>query len=424
MNEAPIVYLVHGTFEPDAPWTKPGSHISATLREQVGAILRPFRWTGRNTITARVQGAELLKRRLTQSMDAKPSVPHFVVAHSHGGNVAIRAVSDPEVSRRIAGVVCLATPFLHTRLRSYSRSAVALLGFSASVFLCMLVLLLILWADTPHPSLYQLFFYVPPTVTAVISGWAEWARRVAKKVEVDIPVSLPLLLLRAPGDEATGVLGMAHFVGWMTGHFWYWIARPADQARRWFLQGLSNRAPAAMAYYGAVALSALVICSDVIIVLLDTAFDSGLRSVRSEFDELLEAAIPSATSTGLLALFFVGPWFLMVLVWLVLGIVTIVPLLILSVLLWPFGPELIFTAPFIETTAEPTPSGKWTLVNVGSGAYSVEDGLQNSALWHSLHSNPDAIREVAKWIEERASHTIHRSPEASDVSSGLSGAEG
>ena len=53
----------------------------------------------------------------------QPQVPasdtrHFVIAHSHGGNIALYALRDPAVRERITGVATLATPFLIARERN------------------------------------------------------------------------------------------------------------------------------------------------------------------------------------------------------------------------------------------------------------------------------------------------------------------
>ena len=45
---------------------------------------------------------------------------HFVIAHSHGGNIALYALRDPELAHRLSGVACFATPFLYVRRRPYN----------------------------------------------------------------------------------------------------------------------------------------------------------------------------------------------------------------------------------------------------------------------------------------------------------------
>ena len=45
------------------------------------------------------------------------SAHHGIVAHSHGGNVALYALRDVALRRKIDGVVTLGTPFIHCRPR-------------------------------------------------------------------------------------------------------------------------------------------------------------------------------------------------------------------------------------------------------------------------------------------------------------------
>src|SRR5262245_54765385 len=47
-----------------------------------------------------------------------PNSPCFIIAHSHGGNIARYALHDPEFAARAAGVVTLATPFLTGKPRN------------------------------------------------------------------------------------------------------------------------------------------------------------------------------------------------------------------------------------------------------------------------------------------------------------------
>ena len=57
--------------------------------------------------------AELIRAGHAQHPDAR----HFIVAHSHGGNVALYAIRNPVIRLVIDGIVTLATPFLSARPR-------------------------------------------------------------------------------------------------------------------------------------------------------------------------------------------------------------------------------------------------------------------------------------------------------------------
>ena len=121
-----IIFLVHGTFARGAGWTKPGSTFCTQLKRDLQALghekirFELFEWSGDNTHHARREAAVKLERALRASVRLQPQSDHFVVAHSHGGNIALRAVKRSRYfSEKEIGVVTLATPFLKfSRLRS------------------------------------------------------------------------------------------------------------------------------------------------------------------------------------------------------------------------------------------------------------------------------------------------------------------
>ncbi len=126
-DESLIIFLVHGTFARGASWTKPDSTFRTKLKRDLQAMGHEkirfvlFEWSGDNTHRARREAAVKLERALRTSVRLQPQSYHFVVAHSHGGNIALRAVKRSRYfSEKAIGVVTLATPFLKfSKLRSY-----------------------------------------------------------------------------------------------------------------------------------------------------------------------------------------------------------------------------------------------------------------------------------------------------------------
>jgi len=110
-REAETFILIHGTFARGAPWTKAGSALVKTLE---GAFPRAricrFDWSGGNSHQARLCAAQELRKYVRS--DEIGEGPIFLIAHSHGGNVALKAISDNEIQRKVKGVICLATPFI------------------------------------------------------------------------------------------------------------------------------------------------------------------------------------------------------------------------------------------------------------------------------------------------------------------------
>ena len=109
-----VVTLVHGTFARRADWTLPSSRLCRSILDRVHGPVRfeQFLWSGWNAVTSRRRGVERLTSHLTASLARWPHARHFVIGHSHGGNIAFQAMRDGAVESRIAGVVCLSTPFL------------------------------------------------------------------------------------------------------------------------------------------------------------------------------------------------------------------------------------------------------------------------------------------------------------------------
>ncbi len=55
---------------------------------------RCLEWSGKNNHGHRQEASKVLASGLAESLERNPGVPHFVVAHSHGGNIAAHALGD------------------------------------------------------------------------------------------------------------------------------------------------------------------------------------------------------------------------------------------------------------------------------------------------------------------------------------------
>lgn len=114
--------LVHGTFAQGAPWTRPGSAVIAELQNSLPGTwtIEHFDWTGANSYSAREQAASELAEHLDSLVADSRNSRAIVVAHSHGGNVALRALRRMKRSDQIAAVVALGTPFLQIEHKRWS----------------------------------------------------------------------------------------------------------------------------------------------------------------------------------------------------------------------------------------------------------------------------------------------------------------
>ena len=101
------------------------SRFESEVRRVFGAervIVGYLDWSGRNTVSARIEASEALAEFLRADASNHPLARRFVIAHSHGGTVALLGVRDPALQDLLDGVVCLSTPFLLVRPRALSRS--------------------------------------------------------------------------------------------------------------------------------------------------------------------------------------------------------------------------------------------------------------------------------------------------------------
>ena len=138
-----MVTLVHGTFARDALWTQDESALHRTLVERLDLPVdfKRFKWTGHNDHRARLKAGRCLRYFLLKLVRKHPSKLHFVIAHSHGGNVVLYALKDSFLRRHIAGVITMGTPFISCRSRNVA-PALELLSTAVPVtsFLLMLTL--------------------------------------------------------------------------------------------------------------------------------------------------------------------------------------------------------------------------------------------------------------------------------------------
>lgn len=118
-----VVTLVHGTFATEADWTRPSHHSAEGWQNDLGStIFAPFKWSGSNSHEARLSASRELRSHLRALLALYPNSTHCIIAHSHGGNVALHALGDTDLQNGILALVCLATPYIHCYARDYKRA--------------------------------------------------------------------------------------------------------------------------------------------------------------------------------------------------------------------------------------------------------------------------------------------------------------
>jgi hypothetical protein len=201
-----VVTLVHGTWARNAPWTNADAPLASALRRSLGDIkIERFAWASWNRFSARTDG----KKRLAELLDSYDSDSlHFIIAHSHGGNIAHDAAAGRE--DRVAGVVCLNTPFF-----------VALGRETAYTFeiVVMYVGLILMWLAFGLYSAYGwhwlaavgLFVAFPAVASLTGDRLDNWLRRrgalVHEKLTPPALMRTRVLCLTTSEDEAFGGLG-------------------------------------------------------------------------------------------------------------------------------------------------------------------------------------------------------------------------
>lgn len=97
-------------FDNDSPFQ---ARLNMALKSaSLGGPIRAFLWSGANSVHARDCAAKELSTQLRNELDGDPDATAVIIAHSHGGNVALRALQYLGSMANRIRVVTLATPFL------------------------------------------------------------------------------------------------------------------------------------------------------------------------------------------------------------------------------------------------------------------------------------------------------------------------
>jgi hypothetical protein len=76
-------------------------------------------WSERNSVSDRRKAADVLRVHLDECLKSSPDAEHFVVAHSHGGNIASMAFSQMEEADSLRRIhfAAISTPFIWFHIR-------------------------------------------------------------------------------------------------------------------------------------------------------------------------------------------------------------------------------------------------------------------------------------------------------------------
>lgn len=364
-----VVHLVHGTFESDARWTRSDSPISQRIRARNPSVkLSRFHWSGANTARGRARAAADLAEQIRES----GSSHHYIVAHSHGGNI-VRELSQkfPGLAHKIEGVCLLSTPFIHRKEivrtgRAFIYSHIFGLIVAAQIPLYL--------AFSPFNLYGVSIFIVSSLVMTLIEVYV--ARHVQPKMTDELATEKTAVavrdvqILHAIGDEADTALRFTSLLH----EACFRLFSDLESASRATLN--KRHVPYAWGslILCAAAIGAWAVSSPswlpIAIVLASLGhvlafLKERIKPSHSELDVLVMASLPvGALSYVLCATKAIA-----------------------------YGDWRLLFVPGIFVFSSETPEGDHSLLKYGPRT----DG----ELIHSTHSHPDAIADVAEWIASR-----------------------
>jgi hypothetical protein len=236
-------------------WFEEGSPFLARLSTELGDIfhkITPLPWSGANSIFVRDKTAHRLAEHLSAEHAEHPQATQLIIAHSHGGNIALRALHllhQPNGSRLCDAdganplVVTLATPFIEVQHADF--------GYEPTWVRAAVVMAL--W--TPSWVLTKAFFpvnefgkplLISGAVGLVFAGFSSWywfSKRATRRRQNHVEIlrtatrlgeivsaqARRLLIIRAIDDEASLVLAFSTVVN-------FFITR-AIRYIRWIIFG-------------------------------------------------------------------------------------------------------------------------------------------------------------------------------------------
>jgi hypothetical protein len=229
-----IIHTVHGTFASGAKWIEADSEFGEQLRDALAWRVRieRFRWSGRNDAFARWQAAKELRQHLRTKLRAFPFAHHIVVAHSHGGNVAFWALADEGLSKKILGVVTLATPFLSA---SY-RAGETIIDPGAGLFAALFAF----WAVLGFSVYSGLGWELWPWALAALFGvlgilflgafatrrMQSFAETVCHEMPKSALTPAQVAVIRVQGDEASAAITGVRLAGTLADLLWGVLSAP------------------------------------------------------------------------------------------------------------------------------------------------------------------------------------------------------
>jgi hypothetical protein len=210
---------------PKSLWFADGSEFrnrltSALSKRGLSARISPFLWSGANSVRERDKAAHKLVEHIRAKQSDYPSSTQVVIAHSHGGNVALRALDQLGVTGDKIFIATIATPFVEILSTKVSPAETRRITFMVSVTTSTLIpLYAIHIKNTYFPTFNEVGWqvFVGLVGGAILPLFLLLRSRTPRKVDELVGLTSlsssvrkhPLLVLRAVDDEASLVLAAA-----------------------------------------------------------------------------------------------------------------------------------------------------------------------------------------------------------------------
>ncbi|MBN7817789.1 esterase/lipase family protein [Algoriphagus pacificus] len=230
------VILIHGTFAKNAEWIQKDSSFQLALMKSLKSdvIFSKFDWDGKNCHSSRINYGDKLRIVLEKSLLNNPNDEHILIAHSHGGNVAMYALSKMKNSFSNVSLVTLATPFIRCEKFEISGiSGILMIIGIISFFTAMFYLpnQISLEIEGPFSFLngpirfikFAIAFLIAKGLIKIkafiISEFQEYVNLFYKKIDYRKTELKRMLVVRIEGDEALLWLRISSFLQKVTSKF-------------------------------------------------------------------------------------------------------------------------------------------------------------------------------------------------------------
>ena len=381
------VTLIHGTWAPKAPWVEAGSPLRRALKEKLdgNVVFNVVRWSGRNRFKDRYDAAQIVAKVVEESVGEEPDAAQFLIAHSHGGNVALCALNHESLQTRVTGVVCLSTPFLLVKTRRFEGEHNRLF-FAAQFAPVVAAWVWCLWhyglTEATEGLMFLCFIVVWPVMKLLFEWLIRKAKLLAEQMRFPPLRENQLLIIRHSGDEAGAGLNACQLAGS--------VIEPVlgGLNKRW--QGWEERRKNRLVWPELIVAAVVgwAVAAWIILRQADPAMSGwGVAILALVAGGLLGPMCYAVLLVGgMVRLLLLGSTFLLLTP--VVGILTLF-----------FGPEAFAIGLLMQVTAEATPPGRW-LVQLFT---QISGNVESTPLTHSVAYDDPAVHEaIASWMKQAA----------------------